>query len=160
MQYRISVPCATDDEYKLEEHVKNYPKYKEAREPLLKAGKRPEVDLVYLHWDGVRANENMHFENSIKRSLWKFGQKGWKEQASTPQPAATVVPLPPSYSQTTSSKTQTTISSWCCHNPHQCLPFGIPRLVGTAGPGQLLQPPNTNFQHLLLQYLYHYLWHN
>lgn len=69
MQYRIFVPCATDDEYKLEEHVKNYPKYKGAREPLLKAGKRPEVDLVYLHWDGVRANENMHFENSIKRSL-------------------------------------------------------------------------------------------
>lgn len=69
MLYRIFVPCATDDEDKLEEHVKNYPKYREARKHLLKAGKRPEVDLVYLHWDGDRANENVHFKNSIKRSL-------------------------------------------------------------------------------------------
>lgn len=114
MLYRIFVPCATDDEDKLEEHVKNHPKYKEAREPLLKAGKRPEVDLVYLHWDGVRANENVHFKKLNKEEYENLGRKeeeGWKEHASTPQLAATVVPLPPSYSQTTSSKLQTTISS-------------------------------------------------
>lgn len=116
MLYRIFVPCATDDEDKLEEHVKNYPKYREARKHLLKAGKRPEVDLVYLHWDGDRANENVHFKKLNKEEsmkIWTERRKKdrWKEQASTPQPAATVVPLPPSYSQTTSSKLQTTISS-------------------------------------------------
>lgn len=69
MLYCIFVLCVIDDEDKLEEYVKNYFKYKEVREFFLKVGKCFEVDFVYLYWDGVRVNENMYFENLIKRSL-------------------------------------------------------------------------------------------
>lgn len=87
MLYRIFVPCATDDEDKLEEHVKNYPKYREARKHLLKAGKRPEVDLVYLHWDGDRANENVHFKKLNKEESMKiWTERRKKDGKNRPQP--------------------------------------------------------------------------
>lgn len=100
----------TDDEDKLDDHVKNYAKHREAREALLKAGKRPEDDHVYLHKnrDGVRATEDMHFEKLSKEESMKIWAERMKEEGKNrPQhslPAATAVLLSPKTSIKPSSK--------------------------------------------------------
>lgn len=82
MLYRIFVPCATDDEDKLEEHVKNYPKYREAR----KHGSAPRLTLcTYTGMD--RANENVHFKKLNKEESMKiWTERRKKDGKNRPQP--------------------------------------------------------------------------
>lgn len=135
--------------------------------------KRPEDDHVYLHknQDGVRATEDVHFESWVKKSPWKFGQKGWRKKGRTGLNTLSqqllqgffnlfLRPLlnpAQSFRQLFLSNSQLP-PPWWCHNPHQRLPFLISQTCWSYRTRSTTTTfLTTNPPHLLLQYMCHKL---